>query len=524
MTGAGKSAVGRQAAKMLGLRFADADEKICQLAGKSIPDIFAQDGETRFRELETRALADILAEDGAVASVGGGAVLRPQNRALMRKRGLVAHLDASVELLRARLDDRQRESRPLLKNGASIGEMHRARAPLYHGLADVSLVPSAAESPAEVAERLLQILRESPATVRVPLPDGRDYPVTVGRGLLQNAGQWVKNSPRVFIVRDRNFPAWESVVESVRAAGCACEVFSASPSEHDKSMRQLCEILDCFADFKLGRDGAVVALGGGVVGDLAGFAAAVYMRGIKLIQAPTTLLAQVDSAVGGKTGVNHRGFKNLAGAFHQSSAVLCDLDALDSLPDARKREGLAEVVKYGLLGDAAFFNWMEKNADAVSSFQPDAVRRIVIRSTRAKAAVVAADERESNTRALLNLGHTFAHAVESAAEHGSTKGGWEWAHGNAVAVGLVAAAELSSRVLDFPRSDVGRIRGLLSRLKLPSRLPGGMAAALRDAMRMDKKNRAGRERFVLMRAVGDAVANQSVSESDLFAALEAASS
>ena len=229
------------------------------------------------------------------------------------------------------------------------------------------------------------------------------------------------------------------------------------------------------------------------------------------------MLAMVDAAIGGKTGVNHPEGKNLIGAFHQPIATLCDLETLETLPEAEMRSGLAEVVKYGMLGDAAFFRWLEENAEAVAAYEPPAMQRIVVRSARAKAAIVAADEKESDSRALLNLGHTFAHAIESASGYG------EWRHGEAVAVGLIAAAELSARTLGFPKEDVLRVRNLIEEFQLPTGVPSALARELREAMRMDKKNRAGRERFVLMPALGDAAARQSVAEDDLRAALEAVS-
>ena len=517
MMGAGKSAVGRAAAQTLGLRFADVDEKISAAARKPIPDIFSQDGEDAFRNLESEALAEILSADGTVVATGGGAALRPANRALMRKRGAIVHLDASAETLRARLTSGERAARPLLQNGESIDALRRTRTPLYRRIADFSVTPASAETPDQTAGRMLRMMRESPAVVRVPLAGGRDYPVVVGRGLLGDVKSWIGDSPQTVVVASSEVFKHHGE----RAAAGLKELpggFILLPDgEENKSMETVMAVLDQFAKVKLGRDGVVMALGGGVAGDVGGFAAAIYMRGVRLLQAPTTLLAMVDAAIGGKTGVNHPEGKNLIGAFHQPIAALCDLDTLRTLPEAEARAGLAEVVKYGMLGDAAFFRWLEKNAREVAEFDSSALRRIVVHSARAKAAIVAADERESDSRALLNLGHTFAHAIESATGYG------RWRHGEAVSAGLVAAAELSARVLGFPEADATRVRNLLAKLKLPTRLPSGMSRELRAAMRMDKKNRAGREHFVLMRGLGDAAAKIPVSESDLHAALDAAS-
>ena len=517
MMGAGKTAVGRLAAQTLGLPFVDADEKVRRDAGKSIADIFAQDGEEAFRNLETRALTEILSADGTVVATGGGAIVRPENRALMRKRGAVVYLDAPADLLRARLDADRREIRPLLRDENSVANLLRARAPLYRRVADVSVTPRDNEAPDETAGRMLRMMRENPSVVRVPLSGGRDYPVVVGRGLLGDVKSWIGDSPQTVVVASSKVYK----LHGDRVAGGLGNPPGGPvllpDGEERKTMETVLAVLDKFVEVKLGRDGTVAALGGGVAGDVGGFAAAIYMRGVRLLQAPTTLLAMVDAAVGGKTGVNHPAGKNLIGAFHQPIAVLCDLETLKTLPEEEMRAGLAEVVKYGMLGDAAFFRWLEENAEAVSSFDPEAIRRIVIHSARAKAAIVAADEKEADSRALLNLGHTFAHAIESTTGYG------EWRHGEAVAAGLVAAAELSARTLGFPQEDVGRVRRLLERLKLPCGLPAGLSRELREAMRMDKKNLAGRERFVLMRAPGDAVAGRAVSEEDLRAALQAAS-
>ena len=517
MMGAGKTAVGRLAAQTLGVPFVDADEKIRRDAGKSIADIFAQDGEEAFRNLETRALTEIFAADGAVVATGGGAIARSENRALMRKRGAVVYLDAPIDLLRARLNSDPRQIRPLLRDENSVADLLRARAPLYRRIADFSVIPGDDETPEHTAGRMLRTLRESPSVVRVPLSGGRDYPVVIGRGLLGDVKRWIGDSPQTVVVASSKVSELHGDRIAEALGSMSGRVVPLSDGEEHKTMKTVLAVLDKFAEVKLGRDGTVMALGGGVAGDVGGFAAAIYMRGVRLLQAPTTLLAMVDAAVGGKTGVNHPAGKNLIGAFYQPTAVLCDLETLETLPEEEMRAGLAEVVKYGMLGDAAFFRWLEENAEAVSSFDPEAIQRIVIRSARAKAAIVAADEKEAGSRALLNLGHTFAHAIESTTGYG------QWRHGEAVAAGLVAAAELSARTLGFSQEDIGRVRRLLERLKLPFCLPAGLSRELREAMRMDKKNLAGRERFVLMRAPGDAVAGQAVSEDDLRAALQAAS-
>ncbi|MFP5307013.1 MAG: 3-dehydroquinate synthase, partial [Gammaproteobacteria bacterium] len=251
---------------------------------------------------------------------------------------------------------------------------------------------------------------------------------------------------------------------------------------------------------RLARDGCLIALGGGVVGDLVGFCAAVYQRGIDFVQVPTTLLAQVDSSVGGKTGVNHPRGKNMIGAFHQPRMVLTDTDTLKTLPRRELLAGLAEVIKYGMLGDAAFLDWIETRLDALLALDAAASAQAIRRSCEMKAAIVGRDESESGERALLNLGHTFAHAIETHAGYG------EWLHGEAVATGLCMAADLSARLGWIAPGDARRCTALIARAGLPVRPPAGMTPDdfLRN-MALDKKVAGGRLRLVLLRAVGAAV-------------------
>jgi len=258
-------------------------------------------------------------------------------------------------------------------------------------------------------------------------------------------------------------------------------------------------VFDALVEHRLNRDACVVALGGGVVGDMAGFAAACYQRGVDYVQVPTTLLAQVDSSVGGKTGVNHPGGKNLVGAFHQPRAVIADTDTLKTLPPREFRAGIAEVIKYGLIADAGFLDWIEAHLDALLRLDGTALTHAIRRSCEVKAEIVAEDEREHGRRALLNLGHTFGHAIETATGYG------EWLHGEAVGAGMLMAADLSCRLGWIGAGDVARIRALLERAGLPVVAPPiGVGRAL-ELMGMDKKVLAGRIRLVLMRTVGEGV-------------------
>jgi 3-dehydroquinate synthase len=326
----------------------------------------------------------------------------------------------------------------------------------------------------------------------------RGYPILIGPGLLEDAA-----------VMDEAISAREVlVVTNTVVAPLYLEPFTAalagrrvSPvilqdGERYKTLDTVAGVLDALVRQRMNRDACVAALGGGVIGDLAGFAAACYQRGIDFVQVPTTLLAQVDSSVGGKTGVNHPGGKNLIGAFHQPRAVVSDTDTLRTLPRRELRAGLAEVIKYGLVADAAFLDWIEANLEELLGLDAAALAHAIRRCCEIKAEIVAEDEREHGRRALLNLGHTFGHAIETAAGYG------EWLHGEAVGTGMLMAADLSQRLGWLDGADVLRIRSLLERAGLPLEAPPVGAGRALELMGMDKKVLAGRIRLVLLRGLG----------------------
>jgi 3-dehydroquinate synthase len=356
----------------------------------------------------------------------------------------------------------------------------------------------------------------------------RSYDIVVGSGLMGRAGLEIASvlrRPDTIIVTDSNVtgtPHLKTLERSLEAAGVAHRSILLPAGEATKSMAQLDELLNRLFDLGIERATTIVALGGGVVGDLAGFAAAVALRGLDYVQVPTTLLAQVDSAIGGKTGINTRQGKNLVGAFHQPRLVLADVAVLGTLPPRELRAGYAEVVKYGLIDRPAFFDWLEEHGREVLAGDPAAQQYAVVECCRAKSAVVAADEREGGARALLNLGHTFAHALESTCGYGGAL-----LHGEAVALGLVLAFGLSVRLGLCPAEDADRVRAHLGAVSLPTTLgairsDGFAADALLGAMAHDKKAKAGRPRFVLTRGIGRAFAGVEVDPAQLEALFEAA--
>lgn len=342
-------------------------------------------------------------------------------------------------------------------------------------------------------------------TIEVGL-GARGYPIRIGTGLLGDAGAWrgAIHGRHALIVSDANVaPLYAQRLRGAlshdHSNSPQIETLILPPGEAHKNLDAVSNVLDTLARLGATRDACVLALGGGVVGDIAGFAAACWMRGIDYVQIPTTLLAMVDSSVGGKTGVDHPAGKNLVGAFHQPRAVVADLDTLATLPDRELRAGLAEVAKIACIGDAAFFEWLEAHADALLARDADALTHAIARCCRFKAEVVVRDERETGERALLNFGHTFGHALETETGYGALL------HGEAVAIGMILAARLSARLGMADAADAERLRALLQRIGLPTELPPGLAAdALLARMRLDKKNRVGMLRLILWHGIGRA--------------------
>ena len=328
----------------------------------------------------------------------------------------------------------------------------------------------------------------------------RAYPILVGPGLLGSRELLARHAgaAKLLVVTDDAVgPLWLPRLEE-GLAGRDFSVCVLPGGEQQKTLGNVATIIDALVGARINRDGAVLALGGGVIGDIAGFAAASYQRGIAIVQLPTTLLAQVDSSVGGKTGVNHPGGKNLIGAFHQPAAVLTDTDTLSTLPERQLRSGFTEILKAALIADAAFFAWLEENVARVLAREPGALAEAIRRACEIKAAIVAADEREQGPRALLNLGHTFGHAIEAGAGYGTVL------HGEAVAAGIVLAAELSARIGRLPGADVRRIRALVSAAGLPLDPPRLGHARMLELMAMDKKVKGGQLHLVLLDGIGRA--------------------
>jgi 3-dehydroquinate synthase len=346
----------------------------------------------------------------------------------------------------------------------------------------------------------------------------RAYPIHIGEGLLERAEllrPYLAGGTAAIVTNEIVGPLYLPPVRQALHGIRTTEILVAD-GEGAKTWQQLNKLFDALLKARLGRDTLIVALGGGVVGDLAGFAAAVYQRGVPFVQIPTTLLAQVDSSVGGKTAINHPLGKNMIGAFHQPQAVISDVATLDSLPDRELRAGVAEVIKHGFALDAAFVDWLEANMEKLLKRDRAALSHVVRRSCELKAAIVAADERESGPRALLNFGHTFGHAIEAGTGYGT------WLHGEAVAAGMVMAAELSFLQGFISKADVARVKKLIARAGLPVKGPALAPEELMRLMAVDKKAAAGNLRFVVLRGVGSAELRGGIAEKDVREAIVAA--
>jgi 3-dehydroquinate synthase len=346
--------------------------------------------------------------------------------------------------------------------------------------------------------------------------DSQSCPILIGPGLLARAdlfAGYLGDAALLVVSNETVAPLWLPRLREGLAGRTFAQCLLPDGEQH-KTLAAVARVIDALVDARLNRDCVVLALGGGVIGDIAGFAAACYQRGVAFLQLPTTLLAQVDAAVGGKTGVNHPGGKNLIGAFHQPMAVIIDTDTLGTLPDRELRAGLAEIVKAALIADAGFFSWLERSIDALLARDGAALAHAIRRACEIKAAIVARDPQERGERALLNLGHSFGHAIETGLGHG------RWLHGEAVAAGLVLAAELSEHSGRLGAGEARRVRALLARAGLPVDPPALGRDRMLALMGMDKKVAGSRLRLVLLDGIGTAICTPDYSRQALERLLE----
>jgi shikimate kinase/3-dehydroquinate synthase len=533
MMGAGKTSVGKRLAAKLGLPFVDADAEIEAGAQLTISEIFERFGELYFRDGERKVIARLLNGGPLVLATGGGAFMNATTRQNIAKYGVSIWLKPSFDILLARV--RKKSNRPLLKTAdpeQTLRRLLEERTPTY-ALADLT-IESLDGSHDTVVDAILRRLdatlgkdvapvQEARRKVEVPL-GARAYSILIGPGVLDEAGAEIARiAPGVHcaIVTDaRVAPLYlDRLSASLDQAGLRSTPIVCPPGEATKGYAEFARVCDALIEARIERRDIVIALGGGVIGDLAGFCAASLRRGVRLVQLPTTLLAQVDSSVGGKTGINSRHGKNLVGAFHQPSLVLADTLCLDTLSEREFRAGYAEVVKYGLIGDRGFFEFLESSWRDAFAGGPARAEAIAV-SCAAKARVVAADETERGERALLNLGHTFGHALEKLTGYDSAR----LVHGEGVAIGMVSAFRFSRDLGLCSGQDATRAEAHLKAVGLPTRMrdiPGFDARTedLLAAMRQDKKVDRGRLTFILARGIGQSFVARDVDEAAVSAFL-----
>ncbi len=529
MMGSGKTTVGRLLARSLGKTFIDSDEEIQKRTGVTIQHIFDVEGEAGFRQREAGIVQELLQRSDIVLATGGGAILDLHSRHVMRENGIVVYLKSGIHDLWQRT--RHDRNRPLLKTAdprAKLHELFEQRNPLYTEAADivmhtgkqsVQVLLSALQRKLNTSNTSTQALSNM-QTLKVGLAE-RSYPIHIGSGLLSRKDLLLPflSHKRVAIVSNTTVaPLYLTQLSKIlEENGVRVVPIILPDGEQYKNTETLGLIYDALLTHRCERNTPLIALGGGVVGDMTGYAAATYLRGVPFIQIPTTLLSQVDSSVGGKTGINHPLGKNMIGAFYQPQIVLIDIDTLATLPDQELRAGLAEVIKYGLIRDLPFLTWLETNMEKLLARDSAALQYAITRSCENKAEVVGNDERESGERALLNLGHTFGHAIENGMGYGA------WLHGEAVAAGTVMAADLSHRMGWISEQDVARVRHLFERAGLPVIGPHLGVEQYLQLMGLDKKVIDGQIRFVLMQALGNAVISSAVPAELLRATLEACS-
>ena len=497
--GTGKSTIGRLLADTLGRPFVDMDAELATQFGKPISAVFADQGEAAFRVAEAQLCAQLAQQEGLVISTGGGALVNPQNRAALAATGVLLCLTASTDEIVRRLEGLQ--DRPLL-NGD--GEPHsRVRSLLNDRRHAYAAIPLQVDTTGRTPEAVVSAIQDAIAAhaeapgmqrIRVSHPQG-GYDICIGDGLLAHAGSLLATrgilpGPVALVsnasVAESHAPRLE---QSLIAAGYTPHRCLVPDGEQHKTLSSVASLYDQFLDAQLDRRATVIALGGGVVGDMAGFAAASYLRGVPFVQMPTSLLAMVDASVGGKTGVDLPQGKNLVGAFKQPEAVIIDTAMLETLPAAEFRSGMAEVVKHGLIAAPDLFAQLEESG-------PTTTAHMVADAVRVKVRVVEADPFEQGRRAVLNLGHTFGHALEQVSHYAIR-------HGEAVAIGMVAATQLSAAMGCCTRDLLPRVERVLTRLGLPTRTQGYAVDEIMAAMGHDKKRAGKTLRFVLPRAVGD---------------------
>ena len=537
-SGTGKTTVSREVARRLGWRFVDLDVEIVAHAGQSIEAIFDEHGEEHFRRLEGECLGTIAEDRRQVVSTGGGIIMGDRNRRVMGGSGIVVCLEARPETIFERLEQQSMEDgvvRPMLRASDPLARIVslKAERQFNYTLSDWT-VHTDGLNPAQVADEVLRAWSmlgdtitqaeseygsELAATVRTA---SGDYPIWVGWGNLDDLGERVQqrlSPPVAYIITDEGVyrPARRAQL-SMEAVGIPTHMFLMPPGEQHKTLETTQLVFRWLAERKAERGHLILAVGGGVVGDLAGFVAATYLRGMPFVQVPTTLLAMMDSSIGGKTAVDLPQGKNLVGAFYQPKFVLSDVSTLRTLPARELTSGWAEAIKHGLILDDELLASFEDNPGEIQSLERDVATDVIRRSVAVKANIVSQDERETlGIRILLNYGHTIAHAIEASTGYGS------FLHGEAVSIGMMGAGLIGNRLGLMSSGELDRQRSALEAYGLPLTAGELDLDAVRNAMLSDKKTSGKTIRWVLLDGIGNAVTRSDVSSELVQEALESLS-
>jgi shikimate kinase/3-dehydroquinate synthase len=542
-SGTGKSLVAKEVALRLNWDFVDTDDEIVKQTGKPIAEIFRQDGEGRFRKLEREMIRKACQQRHTVISIGGGAIVDPQNYELLARTGLIVCLEAKPETIYDRLfreaaSNPETEVRPLLANDNPLERIRQLKASRQSYYANVDwTVHTDNLNISQVAEEVIRawrlLRRYTSRNERERVQSGIDkdmaclvetktqsYYVFVGYGLLDKLGEKMKQaalSGTATVISDENvFSLYGSKVEGIlKGAGFDVYSFVVPPGEETKSIDYAIKIYDFLVEYRAERDDIIIALGGGMVGDLAGFVAATFLRGMPWVQVPTSLVAMVDASIGGKVGVNHPEGKNLIGAFYQPNLVLTDPQTLTTLPQRELTSGWAEVIKHGLILDEEFVQFLESNVNRLTKLEPELLTGAIARSATIKAQVVSQDEKEKEgKRTILNYGHTIAHGLEAAAQYK------RFLHGEAVAIGMMGAAKLSQRLGLLSSDVVKRQQALLQKFRLPTGFTGLDLTEITRAMELDKKIKKKAIRWVLLQDIGKALIRSDVPQQDVLAVFQ----
>ena len=537
-SGTGKTTTGHEVARLLGWTFVDMDDEIVASTGVAIEDIFRQHGEEEFRRLERETLAKIARADSKVVAAGGGTIMDERNRATMESSGVVVLLEARPDTIIRRLQEQQVEqgadlvARPMLDSDDLLHRIHSLKADrqfnytLAHWTVHTDLL-TPSEAAAEVVRGLDTVTARRTRASDSPDPDlaaevrtsSGSYPLWVGWNIIEELGERVRgvlDTRAAYVVSDIGAQSQARRAQvSMERAGIPTHIFFIPSGEQSKTLETAERIYTWLAGLKAERGHLILAVGGGVVGDLAGFVAATFLRGIPYAQVPTTLLAMMDASIGGKTAVDLPQGKNLVGAFYQPKFVLADVSALRTLPERELNSGWAEALKHGLIMDESLLSTFESQRESIRSLEPEIATDVIRRSMAIKAAVVSKDEKETlGIRVLLNYGHTIGHGLEAATGYS------QYLHGEAVSVGMVGAAKIGCDVGLMPASDVERQRSVLADYGLPLHARGVDPDRVLDAMRSDKKTAAGAIRWVLLDGIGSATTRNDVPPETVSAVLK----